>query len=96
MPFIQDTLNELVQKIEVHTTLGPNLVIDEPFKPGESAVPSAAMKILKPSVFVYQRGGGDLLKFAPYGDPGITKWPFLIFGIGGLIGWLGWRAFGRK
>lgn len=89
MAFVSDVLNQVVGRVVVRTEWGPDIVIDEPF----SAQPtggSPATAYLKPEISIYPRAAGgiaaDPIQFAPYGSPGETKWPYLITGIGLLLG----------
>ena len=96
MALIDTVLDQLVSRMDIRTTLGPTITIDEPFKVGPpSPASTAAGRVLKPSISILPRGQAKPIVFAPYGDPGITKWPVIVFGGGALLGWLTWRAFGR-
>ncbi len=98
MAFATDVLNQLVGRVVVRTEWGPDVVIDDPF----SAQPTGgtpAAPYLRPEIAIYPRAGGaisaDPIRFAPYGSPGETKWPFIVAGGGLLLGWFIFRAFVR-
>lgn len=95
MPFVQDTLRELVGRIVVKTTAG-NVTIDDPFAPSASAEPSFASRLLKPALDVYARGQDTpLFSSSPYGTP-TNYGPTVAVALGLGVGWLAWRAFGRR
>ena len=100
MSLITEVLNQYVGKVEVRTAYGPTITIDDPFSSSPSTGDSELSKLLKPSIDIYSRTSGgisaDPTSFAPYGDPGQTKWPFLVAGLGFVVGWLTFRAFGRR
>jgi len=94
MSLITDTLRGVVNRIEVRTTLGPDIAIDDPFG-DQPSVSSAAGAILKPSIVGYNVTGDKTFSITPYGDPGVTKWPLIVFGGGILLAWGLYRAFLR-
>jgi hypothetical protein len=88
--------------LEIRTAYGPTITIDEPFSPTPPGASSPTSSLLKPEIDVYPRSAAtgtispDPIKFAPYGDPGESKWPFIVAGLGLLLGWLTFRTFGRR
>jgi len=108
---LTDTLNATVESIEVQTTFGPPIFIRDPFRKSPSAVPAAGgeaqpgsgpapsgldpMRLLKPKVILTMRGGGTN-EFAPYGEPGASRWPWLAVGVTAGLGALIYKAFFAK
>ena len=96
MSIITDTLNQVVDSVEVRTAYGPTISLNQPFAPSPPGNDSGATKFLQPVFTIYPKAGlGEPIVYAPYGDPGESKWPFIVTGLGLLIGWLAYRAFGR-
>lgn len=71
---LQDTLAELVTGLTIETAWTPPLSIADPLKPGP---PSPIMRALKPKVTVTLQGASQPMVFAPYGDPGPSRWPLI-------------------
>jgi hypothetical protein len=92
--FITDVMREAVGRVEVRTTLGPPIVIDDPFAPA-GGEPSFAVRLLKPSITLFDKGGVELHSIAPEGDPGTSKWPLVVFSVGILLA-LNLRGLLRK
>lgn len=67
---------DLISKVVVDTEWGPQIVADVSGPPGTGA---AMMQLLKPRISVYLAGAADPIVLSPYGDPGVTKWPFVQF-----------------
>lgn len=105
MAFINDILDQTVERIEVRTAWGPLISIPEPFhKPGTVPVTTAApataagipgfdvARFLQPEISIFSRDGSEPYVVQPYGDPGVSKWPMLVAGLGLTIGWLAWLS----
>lgn len=103
-------VDPFVGRIQVKTTMGPDVLIDDPFRAQAEGAAGAAppaggaptfdlARILKPKLLVYDRNGGAPVEFAPYGDPGESLWPVIVIGLGLLIGGLAygtWRGMRRR
>ncbi len=87
-----DFLDKAVGAIRVDTTFGPPIYIPNPFrKEAEAAAAGGAQpvnqgfdvaRMLKPKItFEMRKGWGGNRAFAPYGDPGPSKWGFVITGV---------------
>lgn len=100
MSVVSDILNSAVGRVEIRTAFGPTLSLDHPFAPSSPGDDSAFTKLMQPVLSIYPTATAatvdpNPLVYAPYGDPGESKWPFLVAGVGLLVGWLAFRAFGR-
>ena len=97
MSIVSDALNASVDRVEIRTAWGPTISIDQPFAPSPPGDDSPMTKFLKPVITIYPKSNisSDPTVFAPYGDPGESKWPFVVAAIGLGLGWLAYRAFGR-
>jgi len=84
MSLVTDVLSDTVAKIEVRSAWGPTFVIDRPFK-ADGGEQSALVRFLKPQVTVRDDRGSVLARSSPAGDPGITKWPVVVVGLGILL-----------
>ncbi len=76
-------LRNLVERATVETTLMPPLVLNQPFAPGP---PNPLLQMLRPRITL--RVAGSDVVLAPYGDPGVSRWPVVkVVGmtIGGLL-----------
>jgi hypothetical protein len=90
---VLNVLDRAVKGVRVQTTLGPDLYIPDPFRTDPKttgdggAAPGAAgaagldpLRLLKPKITLYTHDGwGRDRVFAPYGDPGGTLWPWIVF-----------------
>lgn len=98
MAIVSDVLNQVVGRVVVRTAWGPDIVIDQPFSEQPTGgTPTTAL--LKPEIAIYPRAGGsispDPIKFAPYGSPGETRWPYVVTVMGLALGVLLYRIFRR-
>lgn len=107
---LTDLLDPYVARIQVQTTIGPDILIDDPFRAQSAGAAGAAppiggtptfdlARLLKPKMLIYDRSGGAPVSFTPYGDPGESLWPFVVVGLGLLIGGLAygtWRGMRRR
>jgi hypothetical protein len=98
---VSDILDSAVGRAEIRTAFGPTISLDRPFAPTPPGDDSAFTKLMQPVITLYPTAAAGMvdpnpITYAPYGDPGETKWPFLVAGFGLLIGWLTFRAFGRR
>jgi len=108
---IDTILDPLVARLEVHTTVAPAIVVDDPFRATAAGAAGAGggaagagggfdlARFLKPRILIYDRSGGDPVEFTPYGDPGESLWPFVVTGLGLLIGGLAygtWRGMAKR
>lgn len=66
-----DILEGLITRIRVQSAFMPDVVIDDPFKPGP---PSPLLGALKPKITVELLSGKPIV-VAPWGEPGPTRWP---------------------
>jgi hypothetical protein len=111
MALIDTILDPMVARLEVHTTVAPAIVVDDPFKVKAAGAAGAGggaagggggfdlARFLKPKIMIYDRQGGDPVEFMPYGDPGESLWPVVVAGLGLLIGVLSygtWRGLKRR
>jgi hypothetical protein len=112
MPLVNTLLDPLIARIEVQTAWGPTLSVDDPFKSGGPAATPAAgaaasksgggfdvARFMRPKFLIYDRSGDDPAEFAPYGEPGETAWPYVVVGLGLLIGVLSygtWRGMRKR
>lgn len=105
MAVINDLLDQAVARIDVRTAWGPLISIPEPFhKPGTAPVATATpatatpvgfdvARFMQPEISVFLRGDEENpYVVQPYGDPGISKWPIVVAGLGLTIGWLAWLS----
>lgn len=79
-------LEEIVEWILVETEYGPPIYVERPFiDKGESETGTAAA-MLKPR-FTVKLKGFDPQAYAPYGNPGPTKWPLIstTLTLGGIL-----------
>lgn len=87
-----EELPKWITGIRIESAWLPSIVITEPFAatPG-AAAPNPVLSILKPRVTLEVRGGSmKPVVTAPYGDPGVTRWPLLrtgllVAGVGALL-----------
>lgn len=70
-------LRETVQHIDVQTAYGPDISVDDPFKPAEGRNP--LMLLLKPKVTFWI--AGQPVTMAPWGEPPPTKWGTIQVGL---------------
>ena len=76
----------IVDQIRIDTTLLPSFTIDQPFSSSPSASPSKIMDILKPKLTITTGYSSSPVVVAPYGDPGVTQWPWMAAAGLGLVG----------
>jgi len=62
-----------IQRIEIKSQYGPDVVLDDPFNPDQK--PNPFLKKLKPEVTLFL--GNKQVQLAPYGRPGKTQWPLI-------------------
>lgn len=78
-----DLLRQLVTGVTVETAYLPTIELQDPFKPGP---PNPLLQLLRPRVTL--QVAGKPVRYAPYGEPGATRWPMvqtgLILGAGAL------------
>lgn len=92
-------LNESVAAIKINSTFGPPIYIPEPFSrrsgvpgaPGPSPVVHQGKgfdvgRLLKPEIVLEMRGGLAPVSFAPYGDPGPSRWGVVAVGALAILG----------
>jgi hypothetical protein len=100
MSLVTDLLAQAVDRMEIRTSIGPTISLDQPFAPSPPGDDSATTQFLRPVISIYPKSVAGVavqpVVFAPYGDPGETKWPFVVAGLGLLLGGFLYLAFGRK
>jgi hypothetical protein len=87
-----EELPKWITGIRIESAWLPPVYIRDPFAaaPGPVA-PNPVLSALKPRVTLEVRGGSmKPIVTAPYGDPGVSRWPVLrtglvVVGIGGLL-----------
>ncbi|MFA6118112.1 MAG: hypothetical protein WC729_29265 [Sphingomonas sp.] len=78
----------LIESIEIHTRWLPPILIDKPLVES-NGVPSPAdafAKAFKPKVIVRVKGIPSI-EYAPAGEPGPTRWPYVRAGL--VVGGIG-------
>ena len=86
-------LDSEVAAVEVQSTWAPPIWVPDPFSSsakGEEGAPAGGgginlARFFKPKVIVHMRSGATK-SFAPYGDPGDSKWPWVAIGLGLAFG----------
>ena len=86
-------LDSLVAGVQIDTTWGPPVVIADPFSPVPT--PSGPGAFLKPKI-TFQFRDGSSQAITPYGDPGETKWPFLLTALAALGVVSAWWYLSRR
>ena len=87
-------LDSAVKAIRVESTLGPPIYIPQPFRKEAQDAAGGTMpttipgqgfdvaRIFKPKItFEMRSGWGRNRSFAPYGNPGPSKWGFVVIGL---------------
>jgi hypothetical protein len=105
---ITDGLDSLVESIEIQSTFGPPITIRDPFRktpatgpivtapgPGQKLPGFDVARMLKPKVLIKLRDG-SVQPFAPYGEPGPSRWPWVTVGLVAGLSVLVYRAFFRR
>jgi hypothetical protein len=90
---ITTALLQNIRKVTVETAYLPTIQLDDPFAPGP---PSPLLQLLKPKITIETSVSPVVL--TPYGDPGETKWPWVLaammIGSAALL-YLGWQFYRR-
>lgn len=89
----------IVDSITLDTVYGPQILISEPLKTDASGNVQGdpVTRVLKPKVTINLKAGPPIV-YAPAGEPGETKWPYVkwgMIGAGALIGFLILRGMTR-
>jgi hypothetical protein len=79
---VMSTLNSAVKAIRIESAWGPKTRITDPFSPSPPGQTSVLGPFLKPKITLEMKSGwGGNRSIAPYGDPGPSKFPFLVAGV---------------
>ncbi len=87
--------SSLVEYIEIESAYGPKIHLDGPLAPHQPAPGPSLLEQIKPRMTIKIKGMAPWV-VEPYGKPGITKWPWVLFAAGAVIGAAGGGViFGR-
>ncbi len=88
--------SKLVEYVEIESNYGPRLRINGPLAPSNpSDTSTRLLQELQPRMTIKIQGMAPWV-VEPYGRPGETKWPWVAFGLGAVVGAAGGGVlFGR-